>query len=58
MTYYERIKNMSIEEMTEFLDALATCDGCSCDDCVCYNREKSLCPYNYTREYLESEDNE
>jgi hypothetical protein len=55
MTYYERIKNMSIEEMTEFLDALANCDGCKCSDCVCYNRKKHLCPANYTREYLESE---
>ena len=55
MTHYERIKNMSIEEMTEFLNALATCDGCNCANCVCYNREKWLCPSTYTREYLESE---
>lgn len=55
MTNYERIKNMSVEEMEKFFKALSECDMCSCDDCVCYSRTAQTCVTGYTREWLESE---
>lgn len=54
-TNYNRIKNMSIDEMEQFFEAISDCDGCSCDDCVCYSQKESTCPIGYTRRWLESE---
>lgn len=50
MTNYERIKNMSVEEMEEFLFDMTDCQTCRatllCDDNGCKNAVKK---------YLESE---
>lgn len=55
MTNYERIKNMTIDEMERFFRALSECDMCSCGGCVCYSKKESTCVTGYTREWLESE---
>lgn len=55
ITNYERIKNMSIDEMELFFRALAECDYCGCYDCVCFSRKESTCVIGYTREWLNSE---
>ena len=54
MTNFEKIKNLSIEEMANFIfDLLNTCDG-GCINCV--YRETSICTsVNMALAYLESE---
>lgn len=57
MTNFERIKAMSLDEMVEFFEALRDCDGmCDLSDCICYDKKTHNCPFIYTKEYLESED--
>lgn len=54
-TNYDRIRNMSVDEMERFFIALRECDECSCNDCVCYSHKAQTCVTGYTREWLESE---
>ena len=42
-TNYDRIRNMSFEEMEAFFTALSECDMCSCDTCVCYSKKENTC---------------
>lgn len=58
ITHYDRIRNMSIDEMESFFKALSECDMCSCDNCVCYSKKAKTCVTGYTREWLESEVND
>lgn len=60
MTRFEKIKNMSLEEMTEAVLILVTLDTCmdmdreNCDGCI-YIDLCSIGPYDDVREWLESE---
>ena len=58
MTHFERIKNMNIDELTKFFEALRDCDGMCGSECICYDKKQNNCVFIYTREYLESEDTE
>ena len=57
MTNYEKIKNMSIEEMAEFLDENMVCEFCE-------RKEENICTGWNCREYIirglesEAEDND
>ena len=54
-TNYDRIRNMSVEEMAEFIDKVERCKGKAfhnCDDSECY--DCAGCVYD-TKEWLESE---
>lgn len=62
MTNFEKIKNMSVEEMAEFFENLNVCvddsiQGFSPDCSICsYNHNSSKsCPFSYPTEWLESE---
>lgn len=55
MTQYERIKNMNVDEMAEFIHELITiCNTTECEDCkYC---DTSICmSCKMTKEWLESE---
>ena len=52
MNNYERIKNMSIDEMAEVLSKRSGCYGCPCEDnTFC----KGGCCYFSVRDWLEKE---
>lgn len=52
MTNFEKIKNMSIEEMVKFFDANSSCDMCFNNYAVCSSRRKCV---EGIKKYLESE---
>ena len=58
MTNFERIKNMSVEEMVEFLDAAVDCSCVTiCNDfdkCRINNAIEPICKNHY-KKWLESE---
>lgn len=52
MTNFDRIKSMSVEKMAGFFEAIANCDRCSCNDCVCYDVKNPNCPLGYAKQWL------
>jgi len=52
MTNFEKIKNMNIEEMTNFFNANSSCDMCSNNHSVCSSEIRCV---EGIKNYLESE---
>lgn len=49
MTNYEKIKEMSIDELAEYIESITTCSYCPIEECAC-----NYC-YGSIKEWLENE---
>lgn len=52
MTNYERIKQMTVEEMAEFITTITSCDDGICVYCQYYT---NTCPRRHTEDWLTQE---